>query len=240
MRRYSALRWSTRSARLTTFRSSKLTGTTWWQLLYGSRAINTSKKGTVVEESGLVEGQNLLLLDRPTRFDVVVSPDLRNASPEMPIHSIGTLDAVSQRMLQLAAKLTTIKEFPTSNRLGFGITLYHVSLTRADALQALTQVFPEFARELKRSTDFVFQINHPAKGELLDGSLKINHLQKWYYAELKLDSGPQAEPIVAFTANVDLDFSTDMDSDRGWPADEAAQIFPLLIRGAKSVLEKST
>ena len=239
MKRSWALSWGARYARLTTFRSSKPAGTSWWQLLYGSRAISTSKKGAVVEESGLVEDQNLLLADQPARFDVVVTPDLRKSTPEMPIHSMGALDAVSQRMLQLAVKLTALKEFPASNRLAFGINLHQVGFNRTDALQMLTQVFPEFSNELKRSTDFVFQINHPIKGEVEHTRLKINCLQRWYFAELKLDGGPQYGPINAFTANVDLDISTDMVSERKWSAEEAAQIIPLLIRSAKSVLEKS-
>jgi hypothetical protein len=239
MKGFLALRWGARSARLTTFRTSKPTGTSWWQLLYGSRAINTSKRGAVLEESGLVDGQNLLLSDQPTRFDVVVTPDVRNASPEMPMLSVGTLDAVSQRMSQLASKLTAIKEFPTANRLAFGITLYQVEFIRTNALQTLTQVFPELSKLLKGSADFVFQINHPAREDLEDVSLKIHYLQKWYFAEVKLNGGPQSGPIDAFTANVDLDISTGFSPDREWSANEAAQIIPALIRGAKLVLQES-
>jgi len=239
MRGSLALRWGARSARLTTFRSSKPTGTSWWPLLYGSRAINTSKKGTLVEESGLVEGQNLLLSDQPTRFDVVVTPDPRNASPERPVPTVGTLDAVSQRMSQLTSQLTAIKEFPTANRLAFGITLYQVSFTRTDALQTLTQIFPELSKVLKNSEDFVFQINHPTREELEDISLTIQYLQKWYFAELKLDGGPQSGPIDVFTANVNLDISTSLSPARGWSPKDAAQIIPVLIRGAKLVLEES-
>jgi hypothetical protein len=232
------LRWGARSARLTTFRSSKSAETSWWPLLYGSRAIRTTKRGVTVEESGLVEGQNLRFSDQPTRFDVVVTPDFHHTSPEMPIHSMGTLDAVSERISQLAEKLTRLKEFPTSNRLAFGITLHQVGFTRTDALKTLAQIFPELIRELKRSTDFVFQINHPVKGELEESSLKIHCLQKWYYAELKLDGGPQTKPIDAFSANVDLDISTDMAADQTWSAEESAKIIPLLIQAAKLVLEQ--
>jgi hypothetical protein len=243
MKGFLALHWGARSARLTTFRSSKPTGTSWWQLLHGSRAIRTSKKGAVVEESGLIEGQNLFLSDQPTRFDVVVTPDLRHASPEMPMHSLGTLDAVSQRMSQLALKLTTIKEFPTAHRLAFGITLNQVGFKRTDTLQTLTQVFPELSKELKWSEDFVFQISHPGREEFEDleeSSIQIRYLQKWYFAELKLEGGPQSRPIDAFTANVDLDISTGISPARKWSAHEAAQIIPRLIRGAKLVLERST
>jgi hypothetical protein len=240
MKGFLALSWGARSARLTTFRSSKLTGTTWWQLLYGSRAIRTSKKGPVVEESGLIEGQNLFLSDQPTRLDVVVTPDPSTASPESPIHSMGTLDAVSQRMSKLAQKLTAIKEFPAATRLAFGITLYQVGFDRSDTLHTLTQVFPGLAKQLKKSTDFVFQINHPAQEDLEDVSLGVHYLQKWYFSELKLDVGPQSGPMKAFTANVDLDISTGVSPAEGWSATEAAQIFAHLIRGAKLALERSS
>ena len=158
----SVLRWDVRSARLTTFHSSKPSSTSWWQLLQGVRAIRTSRKGAVVEESGLIDGLNLLLSDQPARLDVVVTPDPRKASPETPIQSIGTLDAVSERMSQLALKLTANEKFPTANRLAFGVTLFQVCYKRSDALQTLALVFPGLSMELKKSADFVLQINHPA------------------------------------------------------------------------------
>jgi len=232
-----ALKWDVRSARLTTFHTGMPSSTSWWQLLYGVRAIRTSKKGAVVEESGLIEGLNLLLSDHPNRFDVVATPDPRNASPERPMQSIGTLDDVSQRMSQLALRLTANENFPTANRLAFGVTLSQVCFQRTYALQTLAQVFPGLSRELRKSTDFVFQINHPAKEDLEEVSMEIHYLQKWYFAELKLDGGPQSGPIKAFTVNVDLDISTGISPARKWSAKESAQIAPHLISGAKRALE---
>jgi len=187
----------------------------------------------------LIEGLNLLLSDQPGRLDVVVTPDPRKASPETPIQSIGTLDAVSERMSQLALKLTSNEKFPTANRLAFGVTLFQVCYTRSDALQTLAQVFPGLAKELKKSADFVFQINHPAKEELEDFSLDIHYLQKWYFAELKLDGGAKSGPINAYTTNVDLDISTVPSPARRWSANESTQIVPHLIWGAKRALEES-
>jgi hypothetical protein len=197
--------------------------------------------GAAVEESGLIEGQNLLFSDQPNRFDVVVTPDPSKASPETPIHSLGTLDAVSQRISQLALKLTATKEFPATNRLAFGASLHLVSFHRAEALQSLAQVFPEFSKELKWSKDFVFQINHSAQEdiEIEDGSVTIYRLQKWYFAELELDGGPKSKPIDAFSANVDLDISTGISPARSWSAADAAQIIPVLIRSARLVLVNS-
>ena len=76
-----ALQWGVRSARLTTFHNGKPSSTSWWQLLHGVRALKRSKTGAVVEESGVVEGLNLLLSDHPHRFDIVVTLDPRKASP---------------------------------------------------------------------------------------------------------------------------------------------------------------
>jgi len=234
-----ALRWDVRSARLTTFHS-KPSATSWWQLLHGVQAIKKSKRGALVEESGLIEGQNLLLSDQPARFDVVVTPGQVHAGPELPVPSIGTLDAVTERMWQLALQLTALKQYPTANRLAFGLTLFTVSFHRSQALQTLAQVFPELSKELKKATDFVFQISHPARMALDDTSLEIHCLQKWYFTQLKLDSRPPSGPVEAFTANVDLDISTGISSDRRLSASEAAKILPRLIHGAKRILEVST
>ncbi len=232
-----ALRWGVRSARLTVFHSGKPSSTSWWQLLHGVRAIRASRKGAVVEESGLIEGLNLLLSDQPARLDVLVTPDPRKASPETPMQSIGTLEAVSERMSQLALKLTANKEFPTATRLAFGVTLFKVCYNRTDALQALAEVFPGLSRKLKKSADFVLQINHPRKEEVEDIPLEIHYLQKWYFAELKVDVGSGSGPIDAFTANVDLDISTGPSPARNLSANESAQIIPHLISGATRALE---
>jgi len=234
-----ALRWDVRSARLTTLHSGRPSSTSWWQLLHGVRAIRRSKSGPVVEESGIFEGLNLLLTDQPTRLDAVLIPDPRKVSPETPMPSIGTLDAVCERMSQLGLKLTSNKEYPTANRLAFGITLFQVYFERSDALQMLAQIFPEFDRLLRKSADFVFQINHPRMEDPgdIDGKVEIHYLQKWYFAELKLDIGPQSGPIQAFTANVDLDISTGLSPARKWSAKESADIVPHLIESAKRALE---
>ena len=185
----------------------------------------------------MIDGLNLILSDQPARLDVVVTADPRNASPEVPIPSIGTLEAVSQRMTELAARLTASKEYPTAARLAFGVTLSQVYFDRSNALQALANVFPGFAQELRKSADFVFQINHPAKEEVEDIELEIRYLQKWYFAELKVDGGPTSRSVDAFTANVDLDISTGISPARTWSGNESAQIVPHLISGATRVLE---
>jgi hypothetical protein len=235
-----ALRWEVRSARLTALHGSKPSVTSWWELLHGVRAINRSKRGAVVEESGLNEGQNLLLSDQPGRFDVVVTPGQAPAGPESPIPSIGTLGAVTQRMEQLASKLTALKQYPAADRLAFGLTLFRTSFHRGEALKTLAQVFPEFSRELKSSTDFVFQISHSARIVLENISMEIHYLQKWYFAQLKLSGGTQSGPIEAFGANVDLDISTGLLSDRRLSASEASGILPYLIQGADRILEAPT
>jgi hypothetical protein len=191
----------------------------------------------VVEETGLIEGLNLLLSDQPNRFDIVVTPDPRKATPEMPLPPIGTLDAVGERMSQLALKLTAIKDYPAADRLAFGVTLFQVAFNRSDALRALEKVFPELTRNLRKSSDFVFQINHPLKEEVEDIPLEIHYLQRWYFAELKLPAGPNTGPLVAFTANVDLDISTALSPARKFSAADSAQIIPHLIAGAARVLE---
>jgi hypothetical protein len=235
-----ALRWDVRSARLTTFHSGKPSSTSWWQLLHGVRAIKRSKRGAAVEESGLFEGMNLLLSDQPTRFDLVMTPDPHKASPERPLPSIGTLDAVSQRIEQLGLKLTANKEYPTAHRLAFGITLFQVYFQRADALEVLAQVFPGLSRALRKSADFVFQINHPRMEEVEDISVEIHYLQKWYFSELKLEGGPKSGPIKAFTASVDCDISTAISPAQKWSANESAQIISHLIGGAPRALDVST
>jgi len=234
-----ALKWDVRSARLTTFHSGRPSSTSWWQLLHGVRAIKTSKKGGLVEESGLIDGLNLLLSDQPTRLDVVLTPDPRKASPEVPIPSIGSLDAVSQRMSQLAHKLTANEKYPAADRLAFGVTLFQVCFKRTTALQTLAQVFPGLSEVLKKSSDFVFQINHPEEEELEaldDLALEIRYLEKWYFSELKVAVGSASGPIDAFTANVDLDISTGISPGRKWSAKESAQIVPHLIGGARRAL----
>jgi hypothetical protein len=187
----------------------------------------------------LIEGQKVILLDQPNRLDVVLTPGQGNAAPELPIHSIGTLDAVSRRMSQLALKMATIAEYPSANRLAFGISLFQASSGRAETIETLAHVFPGLAKELQQSTDFVFQINHPAQEALGDGSVEINYLQKWFFGHLRLDSGTPSGPIEAFTANVELDISTGISPARRWSANEAVQIIPRLIKGAKRVLEES-
>jgi hypothetical protein len=235
-----ALRWDVRSARLTTFHSGKPSSTSWWQILHGVRAIKRAKRGAVVEESGLVEGLNILLSDQPARFDVVMTPDPRKVSRELPMPSIGTLEAVSQRMERLAQKMTSNKEFPTANRLAFGVTLFQLCFKREDALKTLAEVFPGLARGLRKSADFVLQIDHPTKEEVEDIPLEIHYLQKWYFAELKLDGGPHSGPVEAFTANVDFDISTGITPARKWAGNESAQIIPHLIGGATRVLQDPT
>jgi len=234
-----ALRWQVRSARVTAFHYGKPAPTSWWQLLHGAKAARTSKRGAFVEESGLIEGQRLILMDQPNRMDVVLTPGQGNAAPELPVHSIGTIDAVSRRMSQLALKLATLAEFPTANRLAFGVSLFQASSGRLETIEELAHIFPGLSRELQQSTDFVFQINHPAQEPLGDGSVEINYLQKWFFSHLKLDGGTPTGPIEAFTANVELDISTGISSTRRWSANEAVQIIPRLIRGAKRVLEES-
>jgi len=235
-----ALRWNVRAARLTNLRSRKGSATSWWQLLHGVQAINTSKRGTIVEESGLIGNRNLLLSDKPDRFDVVMTPGQAHAAPELPYPSIGTLDAVTERMEELASQLTALKQYPTANRLAFGLTLFHASFQRNEVLETLAEVFPELTRELRNSADFVFQISHPARMVMADLLLEIHFLQKWYFAQQRVDVGPQSGPMDAFSANLDLDISTGISSDRKLSADDAATIFPRLMEGAKRILELST
>jgi len=70
--------------------------------------------------------------------------------------------------------------------------------------------------------------------------MEIHYLQKWYFAQLKLSGGTQSGPIEAFGANVDLDISTGLLSDRRLSASEASGILPYLIQGADRILEAPT
>lgn len=248
MARFEVDDWSAGQLRLTAFLGARAGGGAeqlWESVVGGSPDESTSnpKKGAS-QASGAHEAAKLVLRLEPERLDWLFVPeDLDPESPPAdPFFSVGPWVPAIDTFGRVAEKWLQRADLPPIERMAFGSVLLHREPTREAAYERLGDYLP--IKPGLDSSDFLYQINHPAASTTGIPDLRVNRLSKWSAGVFRTigfaltpGRGPTAavEHAAAYALRVELDINTAPDFQGPIPANRLLDVYRELVAFGREI-----
>lgn len=243
------LGWQVESLRATTFHALReyyIDSTNWWETVVENKPdqVVTRPKEGLVQQSGIFQGRQLVLISRPDRIDWnlqgIVSP---SSEPVQEFPTLGPISESLDSFSKIVAKWLIIS--PDVTRLAFGAVLSKRAEDLASAYKELSVLLPSIELHAVDAPDFLFQINRP-RLSTTSRAIKINRLNKWSVMQegtISIGIGPGSRPTLAsrsgrLACRLELDINTSAQSLDPIPQNETKELFTELVDLGIEIAEK--
>ena len=231
--------WEVESLRATAFTNDLIPpsyGDELWKKVVGTEAESISRKSSMgtFAASGPVDDAMLALTVTPGRIDWLFGPASIEALLE---HSLGKFQSQDERF---AERLSNWLQFPSTvvSRIALGVVVRLPVQNRIAGYKMLGAFLPKIAPDPDTSRDFMYQINRPRESRVVPG-IMINRLSKWASVETNISMmGASKATSIAQFVRLELDISTDKDSQRDLSKDQG--LTPLIRELASLCREIAT
>lgn len=215
----------------------------WWAELIGAEPESRASRPRVGEfvDEGTYEGRKLVLQIQPERIDWHLVPVEEPTEAVLELPSLGTypealsiLQSVVDRWLDLAPPLT---------RLAYGAVLLQAAPDRRASYLQVTNYLPSVKLDPDRSSDLLFQINHPRPSQVIDA--EINRLMKWSavrFGRLNFRVSGRASEITQvaerYACRLELDINTSPQHRGELPRDRLQGLLSELVEFGSEIAAK--
>ncbi|MBN1975381.1 MAG: hypothetical protein JW787_17210 [Sedimentisphaerales bacterium] len=232
--------WHAQSLRITAFHKSfEAIENLSWQDITGKLPANQIRKPIeqATEEEGELLGNNLLLLNKPYRIDLILQilniPILGKGIP-----SLGLYEELISIFIDLGKKLFMLGDFPSITRLAFG-AIVHLNVKNRETGYALMNSYLKNVKvNSDNSSDFMYRINHPKSIDIESTKVKVNRLCKWIIPKYQWigPNGTDVKSPESYGLQIELDISTDKEYPETLPKDKEEEILEKLTELASEII----
>ena len=237
--------WQVEQLRVTTFHATRDVGQMtqqWWEKVVGSKPdqVITRPKERTIQEFGILDGKQLMLISRPDRVDWHLQELIGMSNePIQTLTAMGALPGIIDSFSRVAGEWLNINSDVT--RLAFGAILVKPVADRSTANRELSRFLPN-VKLANDSQDFLYQINRPRMSKAAP-KLKINRLMKWSVMQagtLSIGNWQMSGPIVAtgrsqLACRLELDINTAAESSDFIVQQDIGRIFLELVELGREI-----
>ena len=217
----------------------------WWIKTLGEppeQKIEQPRTGLHRQELA-VEDRKVVLQVQPGRLDWIWSPidTIEEAVIESAIlPHIGMFPKITREFASQIKKWLNAVDDSGFSRVAVGTKLFYPLDDRIDAYRHLGQYLTSVELDWTKSTDLVYQINHPRSSSTRVENLVINRLMKWAVltATVRVGLPVSNGTYNLFAVRLELDINTKPDQKISLSIDEVKGVFDELLELSEEIVEQ--